>query len=316
MSDDRISSLEPRRMCAEPTHPRQDKEIDCLHGFVRTVHSEIVALVKRGDTYVNDHTSQIRDVAYDRQGNALERIVYGFDSAYQKHVDSRVVYTYDAQQRAMGWEDYANGRPVPAKSVYSYDGRGNRIRETVTQADGKIRAVLTLVYDAKGQNIERITESPRSVPYWRIVNFYDEKRNLTQSTAFDANGELVSKSVNTFDAQGNRIEAEGYTVNSNQAAVLINKTSYQYDTRGVNTRRRSYGSDGTLLSEVIYRFNDHGDLSSVTSYGKDGTFSGSSLFDYQYDSLGNWIRCTHLLQKAETSQPEAYYAEIRTLAYY
>src|SRR5882672_271121 len=86
--DNPISAVESKRMCAEPTHPVRDKEIDCLHGLIHTVHSEIVTLVKRGDTYVNGQTTQIRDVSYDRQGNTVERIVYGFDFKYQKHVDS------------------------------------------------------------------------------------------------------------------------------------------------------------------------------------------------------------------------------------
>ena len=77
--DNTIIALAPRRMCAETIHPIKDKEIDCLHGPVHTVHSEIVALVKRGDTYVNGQTTQIKHVTYDRQGNTAERIVDGFD---------------------------------------------------------------------------------------------------------------------------------------------------------------------------------------------------------------------------------------------
>jgi len=304
-------------MCAEPAHPIRDKEIDCLLGFINTVHSEIVALVKRGGTYVNGQTTQIKDITHDRQGNTVERIVYGFDFNYQRHVDSRVVYTYDGQGRATGWEDYANGRPVPAKSIYRYDRRGNRITETVTQADGKIRAVLTLIYDAKRQNIEKRYEHPGLSPNLsRLVNVYDGKGNLIQTSAFNAEGKLLSKSVASFDAKGNRIEVESYGVNSNQEVVLRNKTSYEYDDKGVKTGIQIYGSDGGLCNKVLYQYNDHGDLSSITKYERDGTFGGRSVFEYEYDSRGNWTKCTHLHQRTETSLPEAYYTENRTLTYY
>ena len=313
--DNAISS-EPLRMCAEPTHPISDKEIDCLHGFINTVHSEIVALVKRGDTYANGQTTQIKDVSYDRQGNAVERIVYGFDFNYQKHVNSRVVYTYDGQRRATGWEDYADGRPVPAKSIYSYDSRGNRIKETVTQADGKIRAVVTLIYDAKGQNIEKRYEFGFVPSFGRVANVYDGKGNLIQSSAFNAEGKLVSKIVASFDSKGNRIEVEGYGVNSNQEAVLRYKTLYQYDDKGVNTGIQIYGSDGDLRNKTLYQYNDHGYLSSVTNYDKDGAFSGRLVLEYEYDSAGNWTKCTHLNQKMESTLPESYYALNRTFTYY
>jgi hypothetical protein len=313
---DNLILSEPLRKCAEPTHPVRDKEIDCLHGLIHTVHSEIVALVKRGDTYVNDQTTQIKDITYDRQGNTVERIVYGFDFKYQKHVDSRVVYTYDGQRRATGWEDYADGRPVPAKSIYSYDSLGNRISETVTQADGKIRAVLTLIYDAKGQNIEKRYESGFDPSFGRLVNVYDGKGNLIQSCAYNAEGKLVSKSIFSFDAKGNRIKVEGYGVNSNQEAVLRTKTSYEYDDKGVNTGIQVYGPDGALRNKVLYKYNDHGDVSSITRYERDGTFGGRSVFEYEYDSHGNWTKCTHLNQRTETALPGAYYADNRTLAYY
>jgi hypothetical protein len=314
---DKIISIEPARMCAEPVRPIRDREVDCLRGLIRSVHSEIVPPVNRHDTYVNGQATQTRDITYDSWGNAVERIIYGLDSNYQKHVDSRVVYNFDGQGRATGWEDYADGRPVPTKSIYRYDARGNRVRETVTQADGKIRAVLTLIYDTKGRNIEKRYEHSEFTPYInRIVSVYDPKGNLIQSTSFSNEGKLTSKSIANFDAQGNRIEVEGYTVNSNQEAVLSNRTSYEYDDKGVIKGSESYGADGARINKVVYKYNDHGDLSSITSYGKDRTFSGRSLFDYQYDSRGNWIRCTHLHQKAETSEPEAYYAEIRTIAYY
>src|SRR5881394_3220259 len=85
------------RMCAERTRPIKDREIDCLRGLINSVHSEIVVLLRKGDTYVHGPTTQIKDVSYDRQGNAVERIVYGFDYNYQKHVESRVVYAFDDQ---------------------------------------------------------------------------------------------------------------------------------------------------------------------------------------------------------------------------
>ncbi len=80
-----------RRMCAEPAHPIRDKEIDCLLGFINTVHSEIVALVKRGGTYVNGQTTQIKDITHDRQGNTVERIVYGFDFLCRRRVSTGTI---------------------------------------------------------------------------------------------------------------------------------------------------------------------------------------------------------------------------------
>jgi hypothetical protein len=55
----------------------------------------------------------------------------------------------------------------------------------------------------------------------------------------------------------------------------------------------SYGADGSLLGKHVYIYDDHGNYAGISSYRSD-VLAGETIYKYEYDVNGNWIKRTTL----------------------
>ncbi|MFN2393433.1 MAG: hypothetical protein ABR566_15895, partial [Pyrinomonadaceae bacterium] len=104
--------------------------------------------------YIKTAVSQEQIITYDKQGNRIERLTqgskdYGTDSSI-----SRVIFNFNSKGIATGWEEYNSVRPIPVKSIYSYDNKGNRTKQTVTYAESNEQSILILIHDSEGNKVE------------------------------------------------------------------------------------------------------------------------------------------------------------------
>ncbi|MBC7933312.1 MAG: hypothetical protein H7Z38_22335 [Rubrivivax sp.] len=312
-----LIQVEPLRMCGAPARPQNDKETNCLRGNVRTVRTEIVTLSKQGNSYVDGYTTQIRTDAYDKRGHRTEQIVQGFNYNNRIHTDSRVVWRFDSEGRASGWEDYADDRPKPpAVSSFSYDGKGNRVKETVTLEDGTVRAVSAFGYDERGRRTEERYENTEGSGGRRVVNTYDGEGNLIGVVSYNDEGALTGKSLYSYDKRGNRVGVENHRADAQGNLLLKQKISHEYDGRGFVVERRYYKADGSLTQRVIYGYDDKANITSLVGYNGDGGFASGSTFEYEYDPQGNWLKCVHLNRKSEAGESEPHFVERRTVIYF
>ncbi|HEY0319714.1 MAG TPA: hypothetical protein VGC66_01965 [Pyrinomonadaceae bacterium] len=315
-ANDTLISLKPIRMCGAPLRPKNDRELNCLRGEIHFAHRETVPLIKRDGAYVDGHPTQLRDAIYNRQGNATEEVVYGFDFNYAKHVDSRVVFTYDSNGRATGWEDYADGLPVPAISKYIYNEKGYKVKAEVTRADGTVRATSSFTYDAKGRSVEALYENSEGMSGRSIIDTYDDNGNLIRQVSRNTDGSMFWTGIYKYNAQGNRIDEQTYQTDSQGKVISNARIASKYDEQGFRVEEYNYGADGALKTKVVFAYDNKSSITSITAYKSDGTFNGRSLYSYEYDAQGNWTKCVHLNQKTAAAEPEAYYVEYRTLTYY
>ena len=74
-----------------------------------------------------------RSASYDLKGNKVEETLYSADGS----VAQRVVYNFDAQGRATGFEEYSYGLSTPRRHVYVLGEKGERVEYKIVQPDGK-----------------------------------------------------------------------------------------------------------------------------------------------------------------------------------
>lgn len=318
-SADQIIEVNPLRLCSMPE--RNEREINCLRGAVRTVRTTVVPFTRRDDHYIEGHPSQIRVETYSPEGNRTEQIVYGFDFNLRQQMDSRTVYTFDANGRATGWEGYSPGQQNPSRAVYIYDDRGRRIRHIVTNPNGIIRSVRTLIYDDHGRNIENIYDNTGSglsgrFAKYRVVNVFDSLGRIVESTNQGMDGSIFHKNTYTYDDRGQQIEARSYIANVEGVLILNSRVGYGYDNQGQRIEMVRYNLAGVVVSRTVYSYDDKGNMISVITYNADGTFRSRGVMSYEYDSRGNWLRRVHSNQASEAGEAEPYYAENRIITYY
>src|SRR5829696_4394333 len=70
-----------------------------------------------------------RSASYDAKGNKVEETHFGPDAS----VAQRFVYTFDAQGRATGYEEYSAGLSTPRRHIYVTGGKGERAEYRIVQ---------------------------------------------------------------------------------------------------------------------------------------------------------------------------------------
>jgi hypothetical protein len=307
----------PVNKCIVAKTAKRDREFDCLKGNVHIVQSEFAGLVKKDGQYVKDSVSQERTITYDRQGNKTESLVYGFDYNRNKKVDSRVVYNFNSKGIATGWEDYADGRPIPTKSVYTLDNKGNRIKQIVTEASGFVRAILTLIYDSKGNNVEKIYDDKApTISRFKDIYEYDQNK-LIQTISYNKAGLITNKTILTYE-NGNIKEGIGYAIDGNNELIRVNRNSYRYDAAGNMIERIIYNKDDSIQIKYIYGYDEKGNIISIIVYGSDGKLLGKVSITLEFDSQGNWIKHIYNYSNGAegTDSRESHSIESRTITYY
>ncbi len=65
---------------------------------------------------------------------------------------------------------------------------------------------------------------------------------------------------------------------------------YIYNEQGLLTAAESYLKDSTYAGGVNIKYNDRGFTSETTFLDKDKNVSGTNIFTYEYDDMGNWVK--------------------------
>ena len=126
-------------------------------------------------------------------------------------------------------------------------------------------------------------------------------------------GDLSYKYTYAYDDKGNLIEwkRKGSLVWS-----LVYKETSTYNDKGNRIESKSYKADGTFLYKSTYAYDDKGNLIERKNYKADGSLDTKYVFEYKYDSEGNWIEKIKFQVKSEGGKKEATRITERKITYH
>jgi TonB family protein len=93
----------------------------------------------------------------------------------------------------------------------------------------------------------------------------------------------------------------------------------EYDQKGAKTQNQYFPVAGsTLTGRESYKYDDKGNISEMTLQNADGSLLSKEVYNYEFDSMGNWVKMTTSVavvanQKIEFEPTEVTY---RTIFYY
>lgn len=93
----------------------------------------------------------------------------------------------------------------------------------------------------------------------------------------------------------------------------------EYDLKGSKTQNQYFPIAGaTLTGREVYKYDEKGNISEMTLVNADGSLVSKEVYNYDYDSVGNWVKMTTAVAvvgngKIEFEPTEATY---RTIFYY
>ena len=184
----------------------------------------------------------------------------------------------------------------------SYDTAGQLIKQTDTDAKGKLLQEQTYSYNVFGEVIEKQVTDPMDTSRLEVVQMeYNAANRLTkyngQEVQYDAKGNMVYGPVDgtmqhlTYDCRNRLVEAGGisyeYDAENTRTASICGKkrTEYVTDTSGSLSRLLlAYEADGTTTS---YAYGAEG----LTAQYNSGT---EQNLLYHYDNIGSTTLLTNL----------------------
>jgi predicted dithiol-disulfide oxidoreductase (DUF899 family) len=101
---------------------------------------------------------------------------------------AETVYTYNAQGQMTESQTKDSGETVISRTVYSYDGSGNLVRQQVYNGDGTLTSVLTSVWE-NGREMSNVMTDARGTIQLRVTNVYGSNGELTRKTIENLQGD-------------------------------------------------------------------------------------------------------------------------------
>ncbi len=333
--DARISNIDstpsmPESRCTVPKTATTDREFNCLKGNVHTVKTESVAFVKKDGQIVKGGVSQEYIITFDRQGNLIERLTQGTKDYGTESEISRIVYNFNSQGIATGWEEYNSARPIPVKDIYTYDNKGRRIRQTVTYLESKVQSILIFIYDSEENKVEErsyypvpITDDSKETEkyyekyLYRFIKYKYDKKNIIQIIDYDKEGSITYKGIFTYE-NGNQKEIIAYLADSKGNLVRANKVSLKYDEKGNIIEKVIFNNDDSIKNRYVDGFDKLGYRISRTIYDSNGNITNKNSLTYKFDSHGNWLSYTSddTISSERINAGEPFAGELRTITYY
>jgi hypothetical protein len=255
----------------------------------------------------------LRTVAYNARGNRTQQVDFNHDGS----IAQTFVYTYDAQGRSTGYEEYTGTMSVPRKHVYVLDAQGNRIEYSLVQPDGSAGEKHRYKYDAQGHVAEESLFDHKGGLISRNVIAYDDRGRQVSQTRYNADGSVSSTSSLSYDAQGKPVERVRY-----ESDILTYRVRYVYDRKMRVVAQETVGSvvepdlppsEAHAPGKVVYVYKGKQPREMI-AYAVDG--SVRERVAIEYDSRGNWIKKTYLVESGERRRREARRVEHRTITYF
>lgn len=276
---------------AEPLPPCPQggsaREQQCLRGPVWSVSTHVVAIGVRG--------GELNEGA--RRPSAL---------------DPAMVFTpagYLAEQT-----DHGQTGELKEQRMYAYD-RAGRLQEVFAFGpDGAMRGGSKFAYDARGRRTQEQRYGADGAPSATVSLTYDVLNRLVEETVTNPNGGRVLQWAYAYNEQGYRIREAVSTASRARTRDPASKL-YTYANGPLPSGERFFNVAGTLLVRVAYGYDLRGNIIEARRYDGNDFPLGVTLYEYEYDAQGNWIKRRRL---HEYSDNKARPVEIayRTISYF
>lgn len=185
-----------------------------------------------------------------------------------------------AQQKQSDRQRMGIAGPAVSYSQFSYaaiDSAGQIFTGKVKQENGLARNQVA-EFDKNGNLIQLVAYNDNGTIFQRTVNTYDQNGKRTESKITDANGDLVSRF--TIVREANTITESGYDYQN----AYEGKSVTRFDAKGNELERTDYNAGDTIIHRVVTGYDSLGRKSTVKMYGPEN--KPEHLFMYQYNEQG------------------------------
>ncbi|WP_406684375.1 hypothetical protein N1F78_01190 [Seonamhaeicola sp. MEBiC1930] len=236
---------------------------------------------------------------------------------------TKIIYK-DLNNKVIRTDKFDYSKQVLIKSItkyeiikYSYDNQKrletqkifDRTPESISasnidEIEGKEKLFVQFEYDLKGRLKKKIETNKKKNTNLTTSFFYSDK-NLILKEETVYNDGFKEWYKYQYDSNGKVINKKWY---DNEEGILENLTN-QYEDNNLLTSTWENYADGELEGKIVYRY-ENGNEVEITEFDLLENTQIKWVYNYEYDSMKNWIKKT-----AHTFKNEYFLVE-RKIEYY
>ncbi len=166
---------------------------------------------------------------------------------------------------------------------YTFDKRGNKVKEEVRNADGSLESRATHFYSPTGLLEQDDTYNADGTPGFTNIYTYNEDSDLATIAVYNGSGNLFLKTVCGYDAKGNETTETNYLPvsekNNKVRTVLQNVITWQRDEQGRPIKEQLLEAGRVAVSTTTYAYDAKGNLAERVNTENGVTLKTTFKYD-------------------------------------
>jgi len=175
------------------------------------------------------------------------------------------------------------------KWIHIYNDKSQRI-ESRFYENRELDEYYCYRFNEKGQGVEDLQYNAEGELIAKTLYQFDNNGNAIEETNYDENGELSEKKINTYNEQNVLVHSEIIYHNSEMDSKHISQHIFEHG-KAIKVEHCTYNLIDEPNFEIIEYLDNYGN--SVKRHFNSHNASEpikKTVYQYEYDDLGNWIK--------------------------
>lgn len=230
---------------------------------------------------------------------------------------SVTTYAEDGTRVEIRWDTGSGpySDAVMARLVYSRNKDGILVGMTGYTRKGKLSEADQYSFDQNGRAVELKMTGSAGLLH-RSVLKYDGAGRVNETIEYDKNNKVLNRTEIRYEDGERNVEAVTYS----QVGSIFSRTRIISQEKSLILEYFLYADDHSLEKKIESRWDENGrQHQRELDYSPDSALRETHVFEYQYDTVGNWIRekesvCTWRFWIFQSCDPVK--VTYRTITYY
>ncbi len=195
---------------------------------------------------------------------------------------------------------------------YFYNEKGQLAETRQYNAIGLLNHVITVVYNARGSQLESINTKADGTLHWHVKHTYNNEGLPVYYIHESGPERRIAAAVKYEYNQWNKPTLITHYNSQNEVSTT---TRYSYNEQGLETERVSEHTNPDAITynqRITKKYNNHGDCIENTHYDHNGNIKHLFTYTHEYDSNGNKIVPPPPYRKTESRLKEGETEKLQT----
>ena len=190
-------------------------------------------------------------------------------------------YVFNSDGFPISIENFGDDTQLDSKKTYSYNQNKLSLL-SVFSSTGKVDKTTQYGYDEVGQLIIQKKYNKSEKLQYQTSYLYNQKGLLSAKYKLIPSINYTMKQHYKYNAKDQLIEI------SKIARIATTKETFEYNHKGLQSKKSEYNAMGELYSSINYSYNIENDKTDLKKYDTEGALTYFENYEYTYDTTGNW----------------------------